>query len=50
VREAIEAAAPGGGYILATSDAVRDGTPVENLHALCAAGRKYGNYRHPGQA
>jgi uroporphyrinogen decarboxylase len=50
VRRAIETAAPGGGYILATSDAVRDGTPPENLHAFCAAGRKYGNYRHLGRA
>jgi len=46
VRKAIQAAAPGGRYILATSDAVRDGTPPENLHAFCAAGRKYGDYRH----
>ena len=50
VRQAIQAAGPGGGYILATSDAVRDGTPVENVRAFCAAGRKYGNYAHLGQA
>jgi len=50
VRKAIEAAAPGGRYILATSDAVRDGTPPENLHAFCTAGRKYGDYRHLGHA
>ena len=49
VKRAIEAAAPGGGYILATSDAVRDGTPPANLHAFCDAGRRYGNYRHLGQ-
>ena len=48
VREVIQVAAPGGGYILATSDAVRDGTPVENLHAFCAAGREYGNYARLG--
>jgi hypothetical protein len=50
VRQAIQAAGPGGGYILATSDAVRDGTPVENVRAFCSAGRKYGNYAHLGQA
>jgi uroporphyrinogen decarboxylase len=49
VKRAIEAAAPGGGYILATSDAVRDGTPPDNLHAFCDAGRRYGDYRHLGQ-
>lgn len=51
VRESIEAAAEGGGYVLATSDAIRDGTPVENVRAFCAAGRAYGGYeRHPSQA
>ena len=49
VRQAIEAAALGGRYILATSDAVRDGTPAANLHAFCAAGRKYGDYSHLGK-
>lgn len=44
VRKAIEAAAPGGGYILATSDAIRDGTPPENVRAFCEAGRRYGQY------
>ncbi len=44
VREGIEAAAPGGGYILATSDAIRDGTPPENVKAFCEAGRRYGEY------
>jgi hypothetical protein len=45
VRESIEAAAEHGGYILATSDAIRDGTPAENVHAFCSAGRAYGSYR-----
>jgi uroporphyrinogen decarboxylase len=44
VREAIVAAAPGGGYVLATSDAIRDGTPPENVKAFCEAGRRYGKY------
>ena len=50
VRGTIEAAAPGGHFILATSDAIRDGTPVENVHAFCDAGRKYGSYDHLGSA
>jgi uroporphyrinogen-III decarboxylase len=49
VRQAIQVAAPGGRYILATSDAVRDGTPAANLRAFCAAGRKYGDYSHLGK-
>jgi hypothetical protein len=48
VRTTIEVAAPGGRFILATSDAIRDGTPVENVRAFCAAGRKYGDYRKLG--
>ncbi|MFQ6099548.1 MAG: uroporphyrinogen decarboxylase family protein [Armatimonadota bacterium] len=44
VREAMEIAAPGGGFILGTSDSIRDGTPVENVRAYFRAGRKYGSY------
>lgn len=44
VREAIDAAASGGGFILVTSDAIRDGTPPENVKAFCEAGRRYGEY------
>jgi hypothetical protein len=42
VREALEIAAPGGGFILGTSDSMRDGTPLENVRAYFAAARKYG--------
>ena len=42
VREAIEAAASGGGYILSTSDSVREGTAIENLRAYFDAGREFG--------
>ncbi len=42
VREAIEIAAPGGGFILGTSDSIREGTPLENLRAYFAAAHKYG--------
>ena len=42
VKEAIEIAAPGGGFILGTSDSIRPGTPIENIKAYFRAGRKYG--------
>jgi len=42
VREAICVAAPGGGFILSTSDSIRDGTPIENVRAYFEAARKYG--------
>ena len=41
VREAIEVAAPGGGFILGTSDSIRNGTPVENVHAYFDAAHRY---------
>jgi uroporphyrinogen decarboxylase len=44
VRQAIEIAAPGGGFILGTSDSIRDGTPDENVRAYFAAAHKYGKY------
>jgi len=42
VRHAIEVASPGGGFILGTSDSIRDGTPLENVRAYFQAARKYG--------
>jgi uroporphyrinogen decarboxylase len=42
VRQTMEAAAPGGRYILSTSDSIRDGTPVENVRAYMEAGREFG--------
>jgi len=42
VKKAIETAAPGGGFILGTSDSIRPGTPIENIKAYFKAGRKYG--------
>lgn len=44
VRRCIQAAAPGGGYILGTADSTVIGTPFENIHAFVEAGRKYGQY------
>jgi len=42
VREAIETAAPGGGYILASDHSLHDGIPVENIIAMFRAGAAYG--------
>ncbi len=44
VREAIEAAAPDGGFILGTSDSIREGSPIENVKAYFKAGRDFGKY------
>jgi uroporphyrinogen decarboxylase len=44
VRECIDAAAPGGGYILATGDGAILGTPFDNLHAMVEAAHRYGRY------
>ena len=41
VQEAIEAGGPRG-FILGTSDSIRDGTPIENVRAYFDAARKYG--------
>ncbi len=49
VREAILTAAPGGGFILGSSDSFRD-TEVGNVRAYFEAARDYGDYRHLGQA
>jgi len=42
VKETIRTAAPGSGFILGTSDSIRDGTPLENVRAYFDAARKYG--------
>lgn len=44
VRETITAAAPGGGYILASDHSLHDGISVANIKAMFDAGRKYGAY------
>jgi uroporphyrinogen decarboxylase len=43
VARCIRDAAAGGGFILGTADSTLVGTPFENIHALVAAGRKYGD-------
>ena len=42
VKEALATGGEGGGFILGTSDSIRDGTPLENVRAYFAAARKYG--------
>lgn len=42
VREAIDIAAPGGGYILASDHSLHDGIPVENILAMFRTGAEYG--------
>jgi len=44
VRRCLQAAAPGGGFILGTADSTVADTPVENLRAFVAAGRRFGQY------
>ena len=44
VRKTIAQAAPGGGYFLSTSNGVHRGVKIQNLLAMCEAGRKYGKY------
>jgi len=43
VRAAIDIAAPGGGYTLASDHSIHDGIPVQNALALFATGRSYGS-------
>jgi len=45
VRETIEAAAPGGGYIMSSSNSIHPGCKPENYIAMVRAARKYGDYR-----
>jgi uroporphyrinogen decarboxylase len=44
VREILEAAKPGGGYIFCTGEGVPDSTPVENVRAMMGAVKNYGKY------
>lgn len=48
VRQAMLDAAPGGGFILGTSDSIRD-APIENVRAYFAAAREYGEYGRLGR-
>lgn len=42
VREAIDIAAPGGGFILASDHSLHDGIPVENIVEMFRVGAEYG--------
>ena len=42
VREAIDIAAPGGGYVLASDHSLHDGIPLENIRTMFRVGREYG--------
>jgi uroporphyrinogen decarboxylase len=41
-KEAMDIAAPGGGYILASDHSLHDGIPVENIRELARVGTAYG--------
>jgi len=47
VREKAAALAPGGGWLLGSSNSIPDFVPVENYKALLTAGLKYGRYDKP---
>ena len=49
VREAILTAAPGGGFIIGSTQPITVNTPDENVRAYFRACREYGDYRHLGQ-
>jgi hypothetical protein len=44
VREAMETAKAGGGFIIGSSDSIRDGTPLANIRAYFKACKEYGRY------
>ena len=50
VKNTISAAAPGGGYIISSSNTIHPGCKGENYVALVKAARKYGKYPIPGPA
>ena len=43
-RQLIRSAAPGGGFILSSSNAIHDAIPMENLQAMLQAASEYGVY------
>lgn len=45
VKEAIEIGAKGSGFILGTTDSIRDGTPLENMKTYFRAGREFGKIK-----
>lgn len=47
VREAIEIAARGGGYVLASDHSLHDGIPVEHIRTMFGVSREYGGSFYP---
>jgi hypothetical protein len=45
VHEACTVGGKGGGFVLGTSDSMREGTPIENINAYFHYGREYGRQR-----
>jgi uroporphyrinogen decarboxylase len=48
VRAAIDIAAPGGGYVLASDHSLHDGIPVENIVTMFRVGAEYGRKAYSG--
>ncbi len=48
VREAIDIAAPGGGYILASDHSLHDGIPIPNIVEMFRVGAEYGRKAYGG--
>jgi uroporphyrinogen decarboxylase len=47
-KEAIDIAAPGGGYVLASDHSLHDGIPIKNIRELARVGTAYGGqFYHP---
>ena len=44
VEESMRAAAPGSGFIMGTSDSIREGTPEQNIRSWTEAAKRYGVY------
>lgn len=44
IKDVMEIAKPGGGFIIGSSDSFREGTPKENIIAYFKACKKYGKY------
>jgi uroporphyrinogen decarboxylase len=49
VRAAIDIAAPGGGYVLASDHSLHDGISIENILTMFRVGKEYGSLAYQGQ-
>jgi uroporphyrinogen decarboxylase len=50
VRDAIDIAAPGGGYVLASDHSLHDGISIENITTMFRVGKEYGSLAYQGVA